>query len=345
MILYSRYTFIIALTFLLGLTSGISTVFASATVEIIVANGNEPLPMESISIYSEDGQAVEENIRNHKNSQWTWKGLKPGNYTVRSGDQVLRKIQVSQMDTIKKIIVNPTLSANGFSGTPNFFNNFNNYNAPIPTETIIRLGLRGNFTFDRPLADVYSSAFSNSPIMGNIGQNYLGVGLDVDIQPEDLPVYFRLGFAWNPDGSDSGAGGDKHPPGNQQDTFLELEDSYYFRIQVGVPVVQYKWAEIDLLAGVQATHTELRLFTDESGGGGNAEVFEEDKYRVAPVVGVQAGFWFPEYENIYYYGGYNAIYQPSIAVQGQSSLNFNYNARADSGWQNEFWAGIQYRFN
>ena len=89
----------------LSLLAFSAPVFAVASLQVMVTDGQKnELPGERISLFTEDGQQIPADDK--IGSVTYFNDLEPGAYIVRSGDQILRTVNISVTDTVKRITVN-----------------------------------------------------------------------------------------------------------------------------------------------------------------------------------------------------------------------------------------------
>ena len=95
----------------LGLSLAFSApVFAVASLQVMVTDGQQnELPGETISLFTEDGQQIQADDK--KGAVTYFNDLPPGAYVVKSGDQILRTVNVSVTDTVKRISVTASVPA------------------------------------------------------------------------------------------------------------------------------------------------------------------------------------------------------------------------------------------
>ena len=88
----------------LSLLAFSAPVFAVASLQVMVTDGQQnELPGETISLFTEDGQQIQADDK--KGAVTYFNDLPPGAYVVKSGDQILRTVNVSVTDTVKRISV------------------------------------------------------------------------------------------------------------------------------------------------------------------------------------------------------------------------------------------------
>lgn len=314
-----------------------SQALAVATLEVTVTDGTNVLPGETIALFAADGKQVEE--KENKAGVWFFNDLEPGTYTVKSGGETIRTVTISASDTVKRISVN----AGAYAATARA----SNWNWPNRarrgrghTGSNWAWGVRGfgkSGSFDSRLD------YSGNSYPGDVDIRAIGVGADFTYRPPNMMDFFLMpGFAWLPSADDKGSVADLHPTPND-DSFMQYDEEYYFRMLMGWTFFRGQQLELDALGGIQATRTKTSLHTDESGGAGNLEIFEKSEFQWSPVLGLQARHKLNN-SNASIYGGITATHMPSSRVSGTSGLSFNYTGRVDSGWQGEAGIGIMFPF-
>ena len=94
----------------LSLLAFSAPVFAVASLQVMVTDGQQnELPGETISLFTEDGQQIQADDK--KGAVTYFNDLPPGAYVVKSGDQILRTVNVSVTDTVKRISVTASVPA------------------------------------------------------------------------------------------------------------------------------------------------------------------------------------------------------------------------------------------
>lgn len=325
-------TIVMAMLFacVVGVVAAPSQAWAVATLEVTVTDGDNVLPGEKISLFTANGEQVEED--DDKGGIWFFKDLEPGQYTVRSGGKTVRTVNITPADKVKRIGV--TVAPVALLDTPN------TPNWPNGGDGNLSIGLRGfgkSGNFDSRLDYV-----GTSTTRGDTDIRDLGFGVDLVYRPPNMADFFLMpGFAWMPSAEERGSIADLHPTAGD-DSFLNFAEEYYFRLLFGYTFYRAQQVEFDLLGGVQLTQTELDLVTDESGGGGNLERFSKDDLQISPVIGVQGRHLFNN--GISLYGGVTATRMQDVTVRGTSSLSNNYVGRVDGGWQTEASLGLLFPF-
>ena len=132
---------------------------------------------------------------------------------------------------------------------------------------------------------------------------------------------------------------DVHPtPGN--DTGAGFEEEYGLRLGIGRSWSLGNGVSVDGLIGVHATRVKGTLITDESGGGGNREMFTDREFLLGPTVGVGVSMPLRGMPGAFLHGRATLDHMPDIDVSGRSSLGFDYSQTIDGGWQPSFQVGI-----
>lgn len=318
------------LVFSLALFAFIPKALAVATLEVTVTDGSNAVSGETISLFNASGQQVEDD--DNDGGPLIYKGLEPGLYTVKSGDKTLRTVSIGPNDTVKKISVTAPAYALRSPNWPNWPN----------SDLNLSYGVRGLYKYGSFDSRLMSPGFGNPSGDSNIGT--LGIGFDLIMSPRTLSdLFFIASLGVLPSASDKSAQGDLHPtPG--RDSYLKLREYYFLRALIGWTMYEMQRVSIAAVGGVQLTRRELSLVTDESGGGGNREKFNDKETSIDPVVGIMGSMKTNLANDARIYFGVNATRMGSQSVSGRSSLNFDYRGKVDSGWQSEVYFGLLFPF-
>lgn len=318
------------LIFSLTLLAFIPKAFAVATLEVSVTDGSNAVSGDTISLFDASGQQVEDD--DNDGAAVIFSGLQPGLYTVKSGDKTLRTVSIGPNDTVKKISVTAPAYAMRSPNWPNWPN----------SDLNMSYGFRGLYKYGSFDSALTSPGFGNPS--GDAHISNLGLAFDLMFRPPNLGELFlvaSLGIL--PSASDESARGDLHPtPG--KDSFLKLREYYFLRFMLGWSLYEIERISLSAVGGVQLTRRQLSLITDESGGGGNREKFNDKETSIDPVVGIMGSMKTNLKNDARVYFGVNATRMGSQSVSGRSSLNFDYSGKLDSGWQTEFYVGLLFPF-
>ncbi len=318
--------------------------FAVATLEVeVVGAQDQSISSDSISLFNENNEEVEQDDRD--DGAFYWRNLDAGTYTLKSDGQAIRTVTISPNDSAKHLRVDSSeLSVSG-ANTIDDGNRIETLDILGPEGVGLGLAFRGIGKFasfdSRIDGDFSGSSDSQS---GTQNLSGFGVGADLFFRPNSLdPFFFKFSYAGLSNLDDEDAKADFHTtPG--EDSMLELQEDYYLRAMIGWSVLEQDLYRLSLLGGAQATRTEVTLITDESGGGGDLERFEESEFRWGPVLGLQVERQIECIPNLFIYGGVNASYMESMEVSGTSSLGFDYDGFIDDDIQTEGFLGAGWNF-
>lgn len=319
--------FVIVLT--LGIVGTAPKAFAVTSLEIsVVDDTNTAKPEDTITLIDDEGNTVREDDRDDKTGIWFWDNIKPGDYTIHSGDRVIDHVQVVDGETTR-ITVNPT-----YLGVFRFPN--------LPNVTFgVDVGLRGFVKFGN-FDGTIKSPFGDGE--DELDLTAGGLALDLFLRSPMVPFFigFALGTAVNAE--ERGVEKDFHPPVDENDSYVEISEGFFWRFLIGATLLRLKMMELDVMTGVQGMETEVKVFSNESEGGGEEETFKDSKHRVGPVLGMMAKFSLPNMVRTFIYVSYVAAYFDSLKVEGVSGKDFRYSGEWEAGWQNEGSFGIMFRF-
>ena len=296
------------------------------------------LPGETASLFTEGGEQIESDDK--KGAVTYFNDLLPGAYIVKSGGQTVRTVDISAADTVKRItVISPFIPSAGLG---------------------LSVGFRGLYK-RVSLEAALKSRFGNPSGDAKVGG--AGGAVDLFLRPPNLPgLFFMAGFGYMPSADGTGARGKLHPsaggaacdmyegcppgtsaPGESAqaanyDSHVKLTEEYYIRMLMGMTILRQANWQVDVMAGLQSTRTEVTLFTDESGGGGKSESFTKSRLQVSPTVGLLARYSFGTAAS--FYAGMMAKLMRDERFAGTSGLGHTYHGNTKGGVQIEAFLGV-----
>lgn len=199
----------------------------------------------------------------------------------------------------------------------------------------------------------------------NTETNYSGSnfqGSDSDLNQHNFGIDFRarpfankallagLTFEYFFDDAETGLNQDLHPtPGI--DTFLNLTRNFFFMPYIGTEVFAANNSNfiVNAILGVRFESITLNAITDESGGGGVRNYFEDDQLTIDPTIALEGDYTLP-------FGNANNApklrfgialdYISSADFNATSAVNnFNYNFEAGNNIAQRVYVGLAFPFN
>lgn len=329
----------------LALLAFSAPVFAVTSLQVVVTDGQRnELPGETVSLFTEGGEQIESDEK--RGAVTYFNDLLPGAYIVKSGGQTVSTVNISAADTVKRIsVISPLMPSAGFG---------------------LSVGLRGLYkrvTYETALKSRFGNSSGDARVSGP------GGAVDLFLRPPNLPgLFFMAGFGYMPSVDGIGAKGKLHPsaggrssaggrcdpyegcpPGMsasarsaKYDSHVKLTEEYYIRMLIGLTILRQANWQVDAMAGLQGTRTEVTLVTDESGGGGKSESFTRSRFQVGPAAGLQARYSFGPAANTSVYAGVMATLMRDARVEGTSGLGHTYHGDAKGGVQIEAFLGVMF---
>lgn len=330
----------------LALLAFSAPVFAVTSLQVVVTDGQRnELPGETVSLFTEGGEQIESDDK--RGAVTYFNDLLPGPYTVKSGGQTVSTVNISAADTVKRItVISPLIPSAGLGLSAGF------------------RGLYKRVSHEAALKSRFGNPSGDARVSG------AGGAVDLFLRPPNLPgLFFMAGFGYMPSVDGTGARGKLHPsaggaprracdryegcppgmsaPGESAqaanyDSHVKLTEEYYIRMLVGMTILRQANWQVDAMAGLQGTRTEVTLSTDESGGGGKSESFTRSRLQISPTVGLQARYSFGKAANTSFYAGLMATLMRDERVEGTSGLGHTYHGNAKGGVQIEVFLGVMF---
>ncbi len=187
--------------------------------------------------------------------------------------------------------------------------------------------------------------YSSSSTSGSLNSSGPGVGVDLNVQPPPdflggLPLSFILGFGLPTNLDETGVRAQYHSYFG--DTFLNVEENWYFRLLLAYQIWARQQCQLALLGGVQFTDVDV-LFSTDQGSSGGVNTYTESDLLIDPVFGL--GLSCPlNNTNVLLVANWYLTWMGDVSGSGSNS-SFNYNFNVDGGVQSELQFGVRIPLN
>lgn len=241
---------------------------------------------------------------------------------------------------------------------------------PVPTAgsshgSTISLGLRATYGMADLSGDIESANLQRSA-SGDIDLDKWGFGpqlrwtgspLNRGTGSFPLRPIVDLSFNWYPDAEETGVNGNIHPNVLDEisDSFITLEEKWSVGFMAGLEIARFDNAGLSLLAGARLTSLEAEGIVNEESGGGILNRFSDDETQTNFTTSLELSLPLSRRAGNLGNLGNTGDGGPELAFDvtatrlndfdfSGSSDNFDYEFKAEGGWQFELGVGFRHRF-